>query len=100
MAEIEVGRLAAANDETARCPGGDQVWCVGASVSGHRSGGAAFMEDGSEAPRRGGVTARRQGARSSGGAKRSAAKPVRVQLHLGAITAQRLGVHAAMSQQD
>ncbi len=58
------------------------------------------MEDGSEAPRRGGVAARRQGARPSGGAKRPGTKPVRVQLHLGATTAQRLGVHAAMSQQD
>jgi hypothetical protein len=58
------------------------------------------MEDGSEAPRRGGGSVKRRADRPTGGARRPGAKPVRVQLHLGAITAQRLGVHAAMSQQD
>jgi hypothetical protein len=58
------------------------------------------MEDGSEAPRRGGVAARRQGAKPSGGAKRPAAKPQRVQLHLDATTVERLGVHAALAHQD
>jgi hypothetical protein len=58
------------------------------------------MEDGSEAPRRGGVSAKRNGAKPTGGAKRPHTKTVRVQLHLGATTAERLGVHAALCHQD
>lgn len=58
------------------------------------------MEDGSEAPRRGGGSARRRADRPTGGAKRPHTKTVRVQLHLGATTAERLGVHAALSHQD
>ena len=58
------------------------------------------MQDGSEAPRRGGVSARPKGARPTGGAKRPPTKTVRVQLHLGATTAERLGVHAALSHKD
>lgn len=58
------------------------------------------MEDGSEAPRRGGVAAKRQTAKPSGGGKRPAAKPQRVQLHLDATTVERLGVHAALAHQD
>src|SRR4051794_8414293 len=68
-AEKEVDLQAAANDLEAGCPGGTVTWCLGASVLNHRSGGAAFMEDGSEAPRRGGVSTRRQGAKPTGGAK-------------------------------
>ena len=58
------------------------------------------MEDGSEAPRRGGVSARRHGAKPTGSAKRSNTKTVRVQVHLGATTVERLGVHAALSHAD
>lgn len=43
-----------------------------------------------------GVAAKRQGAKPSGGAKRNADKPIRLQLHLGESTVKRLNVHAAL----
>jgi hypothetical protein len=43
-----------------------------------------------------GGTAKQQAAKPSGGAKKSKRVTVRLQLHLGADTAKRLGVHAAM----
>ncbi len=54
------------------------------------------MEDSSEAPRRGGVSARRQGAKPTVGVKRPVTKTVRRQLHLGEKTVERLGVHASL----
>lgn len=58
------------------------------------------MKDGPEAPRRGGVSAKPRGDKPTGGAKRPDTKTVRVQLHLGATTVERLGVHAALSHKD
>src|SRR5262245_30780491 len=43
-----------------------------------------------------GGTARRQGAKPSGGAKRPGAQTLRVQLHLGGQTVERLRVHTAL----
>lgn len=42
------------------------------------------------------MTPKRRGAVVSGGAKRPATKTARCQLHLGAETVKRLGVHASM----
>lgn len=62
-----------------------------------------MQQDGPEgvaAKRPRGGTATRQGARPSGGAKRSGAKTVRLQLHLGEKTVERLGVHASLVHAD
>jgi hypothetical protein len=62
-----------------------------------------MLQDGPEgaaAKRPRGGTAGRQGARASGGARRSGAKTVRLQLHLGEKTVERLGVHASLVHAD
>ena len=56
--------------------------------------------EGAAAKRPRGGTAGRQGARPSGGARRPGAKTVRLQLHLGGETVERLGVHASLVHAD
>lgn len=54
------------------------------------------MQDGQEAGKARGVAARRQGAKPPSGAKRPGAKTLRLQLHLGEKTVERLGVHCSL----
>lgn len=54
------------------------------------------MQDGPEAGRPRGGTPRRQGAKVPGSDKRSGAKPLRVQYHLGERLVERLGVHCSL----
>ena len=59
------------------------------------------MQESQEAGKRPrGVTSRQQAARSSGGAKKSKRPTARIQLHLGAETVKRLGVHSALCSRD
>lgn len=54
------------------------------------------MDSGLEAGRPRAEAAKRRSAKPSGGAKRTAAKTARLQLHLGEGTVKRLAVHAAL----
>ncbi|MBV8607303.1 MAG: hypothetical protein JO034_07565 [Singulisphaera sp.] len=56
----------------------------------------AIMQDGREASKPRGGAAKRPGAKPPSGAKRPSAQTLRLQLHLGEKTVERLGVHCSL----